>query len=435
MWRCSTYEFDERMPIIMGILNVTPDSFSDGGQHNRPDDAIDHALKLVEQGAHIIDVGGESTRPGAAEVSVEEELRRTVDVVAELSRRGVCVSIDTRHAEVARACVAAGAAIINDVSGFRDPAMVDAAAACDAGLVVMHMKGEPSTMQDDTSYDDVVAEVRDYLARRAGELEASGIVRERICLDPGPGFGKTPQQSLELMRNLQELVRLGYPVMTAASRKRYVGFAYGIDDPKDRDIASAAEALLGCELGATIVRTHNVEATASALKDLRPLAVIALGCNVALVAQPGEEQEAKIAQLNMAIGALCTLPDTDIVDISSFYESEPAYYEDQDPFVNAVALVRTGIAPKELLGYLHAIENSLGRVREIPNGPRTCDLDIVDYQMYVADTEELTLPHPRALERDFVVRPLSEIRPNFAFADGSTLSDADVKYGAAVRIG
>lgn len=435
MWRCSTYEFDERMPIIMGILNVTPDSFSDGGQHNRPDDAIDHALKLVDQGAHIIDVGGESTRPGAAEVSIEEELRRTVDVVAELSRRGVCVSIDTRHAEVARACVAAGAAIINDVSGFRDPAMVDAAAACDAGLVVMHMKGEPSTMQDDTSYDDVVAEVRDYLARRAGELEASGIARERICLDPGPGFGKTPQQSLDLMRNLQELVRLGYPVMTAASRKRYVGFAYGIDDPKDRDIASAAEALLGCELGATIVRTHNVEATASALKDLRPLAVIALGCNVALVAQPGEEQEAKIAQLNMAIGALCTLPDTDIVDISSFYESEPAYYEDQDPFVNAVALVRTGIAPKELLGYLHAIENSLGRVREIPNGPRTCDLDIVDYQMYVADTEELTLPHPRALERDFVVRPLSEIRPNFAFADGSTLSDADVKYGAAVRIG
>ena len=435
MWRCSTYEFDERMPIIMGILNVTPDSFSDGGQHNRPDDAIDHALKLVEQGAHIIDVGGESTRPGAAEVSVEEELRRTVDVVAELSRRGVCVSIDTRHAEVARACVAAGAAIINDVSGFRDPAMVDAAAACDAGLVVMHMKGEPSTMQDDTSYDDVVAEVRDYLARRAGELEASGIVRERICLDPGPGFGKTPQQSLDLMRNLQELVRLGYPVMTAASRKRYVGFAYGIDDPKDRDIASAAEALLGCELGATIVRTHNVEATASALKDLRPLAVIALGCNVALVAQPGEEQEAKIAQLNMAIGALCTLPDTDIVDISSFYESEPAYYEDQDPFVNAVALVRTGIAPKELLGYLHAIENSLGRVREIPNGPRPCDLDIVDYQMYVADTEELPLPHPRALERDFVVRPLSEIRPNFAFADGSMLSDADVKYGAAVRIG
>ncbi len=435
MWRCSTYEFDERMPIIMGILNVTPDSFSDGGQHNRPDDAIDHALKLVEQGAHIIDVGGESTRPGAAEVSVEEELRRTVDVVAELSRRGVCVSIDTRHAEVARACVAAGAAIINDVSGFRDPAMVDAAAACDAGLVVMHMKGEPSTMQDDTSYDDVVAEVRDYLARRAGELEASGIARERICLDPGPGFGKTPQQSLDLMRNLQELVRLGYPVMTAASRKRYVGFAYGIDDPKDRDIASAAEALLGCELGATIVRTHNVEATASALKDLRPLAVIALGCNVALVAQPGEEQEAKIAQMNMAIGALCTLPDTDIVDISSFYESEPAYYEDQDPFVNAVALVRTGIAPKELLGYLHAIENSLGRVREMPNGPRTCDLDIVDYQMYVADTEELTLPHPRALERDFVVRPLSEIRPNFAFADGSMLSDADVKYGAAVRIG
>ncbi len=435
MWCCSTYEFDERMPIIMGILNVTPDSFSDGGDHNRPEDAIEHALKLVQQGACIIDVGGESTRPGSAEVSIEEELRRTVDVVAELSRRGVCVSIDTRHAEVAEACVKAGAAIINDVSGFRDPAMVSVAAACDAGLVVMHMKGEPSTMQSDTSYHDVVAEVRDYLFRRARQLEAAGIARGRICLDPGPGFGKTPEQSLDLMRNLQELVRLGYPVMTAASRKRYVGFAYGIDAPKDRDGASATEALLGCELGATIVRTHNVEATASALRDLRPLAVIALGCNVALVAQPGEEREAKIAQLNLAIGALCALPDTDIVDISSFYESEPAYYEDQDSFVNAVALVRTGIAPKELLGYLHAIENSLGRVREIPNGPRTCDLDIVDYQMYVVDTEELALPHPRALERDFVVKPLAEIRPGFVFADGSILSDAGVKYGAAVRIG
>ena len=154
-WQCASYSFDVKMPIVMGILNVTPDSFSDGGEHNTHDAAIAHAKSMIEQGAKVIDVGGESTRPGSAEVSVAEELSRTVEVVRELAQAGICVSIDTRHAEVARACVEAGAAIINDVSGFRDPAMVEVARSCDAGLVVMHMKGEPRTMQDDPVYDDV----------------------------------------------------------------------------------------------------------------------------------------------------------------------------------------------------------------------------------------------------------------------------------------
>ncbi|MEE8721891.1 MAG: dihydropteroate synthase [Eggerthellaceae bacterium] len=435
IWKCGTYEFDDRMPVIMGILNVTPDSFSDGGDHNSFDDALAFAHQQLADGAQIIDVGGESTRPGSAEVPIDEEIARTVDVVRALAAEGVCVSIDTRHAQVARAALDAGAAIINDVSGFRDPAMVRVACDSDAGLVVMHMKGEPGTMQDDTTYTDVVADVRDYLARRAHELEQAGVDHARICIDPGPGFGKTASQTLELVRNFQEFARLGYPVMCAVSRKSYIGRAYGIDAPKDRDKASATEALMACELGASIIRVHNVAETAAALKDLRPYCVLSLGCNVPLVAQEGEEQAAKIAQLNKAIGDLCTLPDSQIVDISSFYASEPAYKEDQDDFVNVVVLMRTGVAPKELLDYLHAIENSLGRVREEPNGPRTMDIDIVDYQLYVIDNDVLTLPHPRALERDFVVSPLQEIRPQYVFADGTPLSRAGVTVGRATRIG
>lgn len=434
MWNCSSYRFDSRMPVVMGILNVTPDSFSDGGMHDGYEAALAHARAMVASGARIIDVGGESTRPGAEAVSVEEELARTLDVVRALAAEGVCVSIDTRHAEVARACVAAGAAIINDVSGFRDPAMVQVAASCDAGCVVMHMKGEPATMQNDPVYEDVVAEVKDYLAGQAAMLEAAGVARERICIDPGPGFGKTPSQTMELMRNFHEFVRLGYPVMCAVSRKRYIGEAYGIAEPAERDAASAAEALMACELGASVVRAHNVEETVKALADLRPYVLIALGSNVALVANPGEETEGKIANLQQAVTAMCSIPDTQIIDISRFYESEPAYYEDQDAFVNAVLLARTGVPPKELLKYLHAIENSLGRVREIANGPRTLDLDIVDYQMYVAQSDELTLPHPRATERDFVVKPLLELLPHHVLADETPVSPEGAVYGEAHAI-
>ncbi len=434
IWRCSTHEFDTRMPIVMGILNVTPDSFSDGGEHDTPDAALAHAERMLEEGARIIDVGGESTRPGATPVSVEDECARVLPVVRALAERDVCVSIDTRHAEVARACLEAGASIVNDVSGFRDPAMVEVVRESDCGIVVMHMQGDPSTMQDAPTYGDVVADVRDWLAAQAASLEAAGIAHERICIDPGPGFGKTPRQTLELVRNFQEFVRLGYPVMAALSRKSYLGFAYGIENPADRDRVSAAEALMACELGASIVRTHNVAATVKALEELRPYIFLGMGCNVPLVAEPGEEREGKIAMLNQAITELCSLPDSQIVDISSFYESEPAYYEDQDTFINAVVLLRSGIAPKELLGYLHAIENSLGRVREIENGPRTCDLDILDYQLYVVDTDVLTLPHPRIMERDFVVKPLLELRPHHVLANDVPVTTEAVKVGKAVRL-
>ena len=436
IWHCGRFDFDTSTPIIMGILNMTPDSFSDGGQFADDAAAIERALAMVREGASIIDVGGESTRPGSDPVDAETEWERIGGVIAALAERELCVSVDTRHAEAAKRALAAGASVVNDVSGFRDAAMVDVVAKSGCGCVVMHMAGEPKTMQVDPSYEDVVAEVRDYLAEQARVLEAAGVDRSRICIDPGPGFGKTPKQTIELMRNLHELVHLGYPVMVAASRKSYVGYAYKIEEPRERDVASAAEALLACELGASVVRTHNVAMTVAALKDLRPAVVLGLGSNVALVAEPGEETEAKIAQINLAVGQLCSLPDTQIIDMAPFYESEPAYFEDQDSFVNTVVLLRSGLPPKELLGYLHGIENSLGRVRTVENGPRTLDIDIVDYQMYVASDDELTLPHPRAAERDFVVKPLLDILPGWDLADGTAVGaiPEEARVGKARRL-
>ncbi len=433
IWHCAEYDFDTRNPVIMGILNVTPDSFSDGGSYADADAAVVAAKQMVAEGALIIDVGGESTRPGANPVTEEEELARVLEVVKRLAADGVCVSVDTRHPAVAEKCVQAGAAIINDVTGFRDPEMVRVAAACDAGLVVMHMQGDdPRTMQDEPHYDDVVKEVCDYLQARAAELEAAGIARNRICLDPGPGFGKTAKQTIELMRNFNALVRLGYPTMVAVSRKSYIGYAYHIDEPAKRDDASAAEAVMACELGAFVVRAHNVAAHVAALKEnLRPYALIGMGCNVPLVADEGEELEGKKAMLNQAILEMCMMPDTQLIDMSDFYESEPAYMEDQDSFVNAVALVRTGLPPQELLKYLNTIEDSLGRVRTIKNGPRTCDLDILDYQGYVSDLEHLTLPHPLLVERDFVVRPLLDILPNHVLSDDTVVTLETVTVGKA----
>lgn len=437
-WHCGTFDFDLSTPVIMGVLNVTPDSFSDGGDFLDVDAAVAHAQQMADEGARIIDVGGESTRPGAAPVNPDDEWARIEPVVRELASRGICVSVDTRHAQVAWRAVEAGASIINDVSGFSDSKMVEAAANCDAGLVVMHMKGTPADMNEHAHYVDIVAEVRDYLGARAVGLEAAGITHDRICLDPGPGFAKTPQQTIELLRNLHEIVHLGYPVMIAASRKRYIAAAYHIDDPdpKARDTASAMEALAACELGASVIRTHNVAATAALVQQLRPYVLLGLGCNVALVAQPGEEQEAKIAQLNLAIGQLCQLPDSQIIDVAPFYASEPAYYEDQEEFVNTVVLMRSGIPPRELLGYLHNIENTLGRVRERENGPRTMDIDILDYQLYVGETPELTLPHPRVAERDFVVKPLSDILPGHVLADGTPIDSVpeERRFGRATRI-
>lgn len=254
-------------PLVMGIVNVTPDSFSDGGRHDDPARAIAHACDLIAAGADIIDLGGESTRPGSNEVSPVEEMRRVMPVLEALVQAGsVPVSIDTRHAEVARRAIEAGASIINDISGFRDAAMVALAAECDAGLVVMHMLGEPKTMQIEPLYADVVADVRDYLVHQAALLEAAGVSRNRIVIDPGIGFGKTTAQNLRVLRELAQFASTGYPVLVGVSRKRFIGELTQVPEPSKRVSGSVAMALAARAGGAAIVRVHDVAETVQALR-------------------------------------------------------------------------------------------------------------------------------------------------------------------------
>ena len=264
-WRCGAHALPLTRALVMGIVNVTPDSFSDGGVNFDPRAAFVAAWAMSTAGADLIDVGGESTRPGSGEVSPAEELARVLPVVRDLAARGAVVSVDTRHATVASECVKAGAAAINDISGFSDPAMVALAASCDAGLVVMHMQGDPGTMQNEPHYGDVVAEVSAYLLGQAASLEAAGVARERIVLDPGIGFGKTTAHNLELLRRLDEIVALGYPVLVGASRKRFIGEITGVTEARDRLAGSVAAALVAVEHGAAIVRVHDVAETVQAL--------------------------------------------------------------------------------------------------------------------------------------------------------------------------
>jgi dihydropteroate synthase len=254
-------------PRVMGIVNVTPDSFSDGGLHADADGAVAHALRLVADGADLLDVGGESTRPGAAEVPVEEELRRVVPVIARLAREaGVPVSVDTSRPAVMRAAVEAGAGMINDVRGLRVDGALDAAAALGVPVVLMHMLGEPGSMQESPEYDDVVADVHRFLAERIFAAEMAGIDKKRIVVDPGFGFGKTRAHNLALLANLARFTDLGVPLLAGLSRKRSIGELTGRDAPAERVHGSVAAHLLAVDRGARIVRVHDVAATVDALK-------------------------------------------------------------------------------------------------------------------------------------------------------------------------
>ncbi len=251
---------------IMGIVNVTPDSFSDGGQHADAASAIAHGLALAQAGADLLDVGGESTRPGAPPVDPQEEIRRVVPVIRELAERGLLISIDTRHAVVMEAALAAGARIINDVTALEgDPASVQVAARSGAPVILMHMRGnDPRTMQNDPSYGDVVAEVYRYLGGRVAALEAAGIPKARLCVDPGIGFGKTPAHNLALLRHLQLLHGLGCAVLLGASRKRFISAVSADEPPQDRLGGSIAAAITAFAAGVQIVRVHDVAETAQA---------------------------------------------------------------------------------------------------------------------------------------------------------------------------
>ena len=244
-------------PALMGILNVTPDSFSENGLNFNKSDAIDAAKRMIQEGADILDVGGESTRPGAAPVTVDEELRRVVPVIGAIAGLGAPISIDTRKALVARAALDAGASIVNDVTALKDPSMVEVCAGAECFVCLMHMKGEPQTMQKDPVYDDVVAEVKAYLLDRADSVEKAGISKERIWLDPGIGFGKTALHNFLLLNSLSVLVECGYPVLVGVSRKSFVGAATGA--PADRRLAgSIAAQVLAQSSGVKVVRAHDV---------------------------------------------------------------------------------------------------------------------------------------------------------------------------------
>lgn len=249
-------------PFVFGILNCTPDSFSDGGIYTRPAEAVAAGLRMAEEGADVIDVGGESTRPGSQPVPPDEQIRRTREVIAALARQwgaeGPALSIDTRSAQVARAALEAGATIINDVSALRDdPQMASLAARSGAGVILMHMKGTPATMQVDPRYDDVVAEVRDFLAERVAMACAQGIARERIIVDPGIGFGKTTEHNLELLRRIGELRPPGVPMMVGPSRKRFLAATLG--DSSERRFWGTLASVAACVMaGVECVRVHDV---------------------------------------------------------------------------------------------------------------------------------------------------------------------------------
>lgn len=254
-------------PRVMGIVNVTPDSFSDGGVHDTLDAAVAHGVKLAEEGADVLDVGGESTRPGAADVPVEEELRRTIPVIERLAKQtSLPISIDTSKPEVMRAAVQAGAGIINDVYALRREGALDTAAELGVPVVLMHMQGEPRLMQDAPQYEDVVASVHRFLAERIFAAEMAGIAKKKIIVDPGFGFGKNTQHNLALLAQLERFAELGVPVLAGLSRKRTIGEITGRSDARDRVSGSVAAHLVAAQRGAKLLRVHDVAATVDALK-------------------------------------------------------------------------------------------------------------------------------------------------------------------------
>ncbi len=266
MLHCGNFRLPLHRPLIMGIVNVTPDSFSDGGRFVSPSAAIEQACRLVEEGADLLDVGGESSRPGALPVSVEEELRRVLPVVEALRNGNVPVSVDTCKTEVMRAVIGAGAAMINDIDALQGNGALAAVADSNVAVCLMHKQGSAQTMQLTPGYRDVVAEVAAFLAARMAAADAAGIGRERITVDPGFGFGKTLEHNVELLRRLDRFRALGVPVLAGLSRKSMLGLLAGIERAEARVHASVAAAILAVQKGAKIIRVHDVKATREALQ-------------------------------------------------------------------------------------------------------------------------------------------------------------------------
>ena len=571
-WRCGKFELKFDRPRIMGVLNVTPDSFSDGGDHFDTDSAIAYGLQMLDEGADIIDVGGESTRPGFTPVNPDDEAKRVLPVVKALVQAGAVVSVDTRHVEVAKAAVRMGAAIVNDVTGFTDPKMVDFASQSNCGVIIMHAGEvrEPARahteVQLDTSAaafmaekareaeeaakstspaararrnakskiigglvqpqlpfgdlpngsttvatasaeaskynaaveaarqaaDDTAAQsasadvpapeavdgadqpetdelaaimarsaaqtgqissssplrrftlpdsspimrrVMGFLSDQARTLIHAGVDRERICLDPGAGFGKDVDEDIVIQRETAKLSSLGYPLLCAVSRKRFVGAISGVSDAKSRDTATFGVCLGAIEQGADIVRLHNVAGFSQFLNGFwaiaRPQprrAYVALGSNM------GD----RLANIRSARDLIAQIPMTCVSSCSRIYESEPAYETDQASFANAVIEIKTELAPLILLDELLKIEDKLGRNRTKsarPNGPRVIDCDLVWMDNEVHGGKRLRLPHPGLGERDFVLVPLEDLMHNptrFLRFEGVDVKEPEDRVGHVV---
>lgn len=562
VWRCGKYELKFDRPRIMGVLNVTPDSFSDGGEHLDTDAAIAHGLKMLDDGADIIDVGGESTGPGFTPVDPDTEARRVLPVVQALAKAGAVVSIDTRHVEVAKAAVRVGASIVNDVTGFTDPRMVDFVKESDCGLVVMHagevadverprthtevqldtsaaafmaqkareaeeaaralgatgkskraakaklISGMVQPLQpqlpfdapapaadaeqaapapgasaavafDATDADAVSASVEDapssddlasvmarsgatayngsrsaqlrrftlpdsapimrrvmgFLSDQARALIHAGVARERICLDPGSGFGKKANEDIVIQRELGKIASLGYPTLCAVSRKRLVGAISGVANARERDIATFGVCLGAIEQGANIVRVHNVAGFAQFLNGFwaiaRPQprrAYVALGSN----------EGDRLENIRTARDLIAQIPMTCVSSCSRIYESEPAYETDQDAFANAVIEIKTELAPLILLDELGKVELQLGRDRSgkaKANGPRPIDCDLLWMDNEIHGGNKLRLPHPGLGERDFVLVPLEDLMHNparFFRYEGLDVKEPEDRVGHVV---
>lgn len=477
-WQCGDRELSLARPRVMGILNVTPDSFSDGGEHADTASAVAHGLGLLDAGADIIDVGGESTRPGFTPVDPDEEAARVVPVVRELLDAGALVSVDTRHPSVAELCVRLGAHVLNDVTGFTDPAMVRIAAESECGVVVMHagevaehptrrsvlLDSDPrsregaaedvepevvETADDDTPADKgdassvrldevmrrsargvtsptvrlasgsnrrftlpesapIMRRIMGFLGDQARTLMRAGVAHDRICLDPGAGFGKMADEDVVIQRACAQMASMGYPIMCAVSRKRFVGAISGVGAAADRDAATIGAALAAAEAGARILRVHDVAGVTQALNAYWSIAhpgqsraFVALGSNV------GD----RVGYLARACALINEIPLTCVSAVSHAYESEPAYGI-ATPVANAVAEVRTELAPEVLLGHLMEVEQALGRTRpagQDGHGPRTIDCDLVFMEGERHAGDRLRLPHPGLVERDFVLVPMEDL--------------------------
>lgn len=396
---------------VMGILNVTPDSFSDGGSYADLDSAVQRGLEMEAEGADIIDIGGESTRPGHKPVEVREELSRVIPVIRRLAAElRVPISIDTYKAEVARAGVEAGASLINDVWGFTaDPDMVKVAVETGAACCLMHN-------QEGTAYKDLMGEILHELSLRASRALEGGVDESKIILDPGIGFGKTVEQNIEVMRSLRRLNELKYPWLLGTSRKSMIGRTLNV--PVHRRLeGSIATNVLGIRAGADFIRVHDVGPHVQAARmtdrivrtgpyrlpgqECSHIACISLGSNL------GDRAE----HLNHALQRMDACRGISVLRVSGVYETSPVGKFDQPAFLNAAVVIGTDLGHEDLLRQLLAIEKELLRTREERWGPRTIDLDILFYDQQQYESDEIRIPHPRLHERLFVLAPLSEIAP------------------------